>query len=164
MNNAWAWNLFPWVEMHSTGTLLWLPSVCCLIVLKHSIMMPLKTSVYTTHSHQEWGGFVEMNLSQLLSPTSSSDPGWSVLSVKTRKQNLGFQTEIMFLPHLQGCYVSSAGFPKVMGYWSLLIRQMCLLMNMQTQHQECSKHHNVRLGSSAQYSGLFFNGSLYNLS
>lgn len=43
------------------------------IVLKHSIMIPLKTSVYTTHTHQDWGGFVDMNLSQLLCPTSTSD-------------------------------------------------------------------------------------------
>lgn len=49
----------------------------------------------------------------------------------------------MFLHHLEGCYVSAAHFPKVMSYWSPLIRQMCLLMNMQTQHQECSEHHNV---------------------
>lgn len=58
----------------------------------------------------------------------------------------------MFLHHLKGCYVSSVRFPRVMGYWSLLISQMCPLMNMQTQLQECSL--SIRMFSPCYMAGF----------
>lgn len=74
--------------MHSTGTLLWLPSVCCLLVLKHSIMIPLKTSVYKTHAPPEVGRNCKNEPLTAPVPHQHLTPIWSLLSARTRKQNL----------------------------------------------------------------------------
>lgn len=61
----------------------------------------------------------------------------------------------MFLCHHKVCYMPSARFQKVMIYWSLLIRQTCLLINMQTQNPKQSEHHN------AFYTARFFTPVFY---
>lgn len=73
-------------------------------------MIPLKTSLYKTHTHQEWGGFAGMNLSQLLCLANTSDQ-----ADQNQETEFGFG-ERNHGPASPQRQLSSAGFPKVMGY------------------------------------------------